>query len=159
MADPNGPYAYRNNDGDNDILRKILNWFNAISSGARPIPVVPGVTPTDSGSLQFRTLTADETPEAVKASGGNLLAVNFVNPNTTPVYVKFYNTAAPTVGTTIPALTMAVPAGDGVTPGIVVGAITPFYFSDAISFAVVTGLADSSTGAPTSDIHVGVTYR
>jgi len=161
MADPNGPYSYRNGDGDNDILRKILNWFSAISSGSKPFPVTPGVTPNDPGALQFRALNADQNPQDIKAGGGNIYAVNFINPNTTPVYVKFYDEQAGdvTVGTTAVALTMAVPAGDGVTPGIVAGSITPFHFSNFISFAVVTGLADNSTAAPASDIHVAVTYR
>lgn len=120
-----------------------------------------GSTPEDTGLLQFRNLSGNATPQSVKAGSGNIYALNLINPNTTPVYVKFYNVAAGSVvvGTTPVALTVAVPAGDSITPGIVFGSISPFFFSTAISFAVVTGLADSNAGAPASNIHVGVTYR
>lgn len=39
MADPNGPFEYRVRDSDNDILRKILNWFAALGSGLKSITV------------------------------------------------------------------------------------------------------------------------
>ena len=39
MADPNGPFSYRPGDGDNDILRKILNWFSALGAGTKSIAV------------------------------------------------------------------------------------------------------------------------
>lgn len=39
MADPTGPFEYRVQDGDNDILRKILNWFAALGAGTKSIAV------------------------------------------------------------------------------------------------------------------------
>ncbi len=39
MSDPNGPFAWRPNDSDNDILRKILNWFAALGAGTKSIAV------------------------------------------------------------------------------------------------------------------------
>lgn len=38
-ADPTGPFEYRVRDGDNDILRKILNWFSALGAGTKSIAV------------------------------------------------------------------------------------------------------------------------
>jgi hypothetical protein len=39
MADPTGPFEWRPRDGDNDILRKILNWFAALGAGTKSIAV------------------------------------------------------------------------------------------------------------------------
>jgi hypothetical protein len=89
---------------------------------------------------------------------------NFINVNTVPVYVKFYNIAAAsvTVGSSAVVLTIMVPAGDGVTPGMFFmepGLIPVEVFSTAISIACVTGLADNSNAAPSTAIHASVRYK
>lgn len=60
MADPNGPFEYRTRDSDNDILRKILNWFAALGAGTKTIAVdiASAVSLTITGLVQvFGTTT------------------------------------------------------------------------------------------------------
>lgn len=116
------------------------------------------------GYNYFRQTALDETKRAVKAISGNLYGFTLINPNTETVYVKFYNAAAAdvTVGTTTPFLVFAVPAGDGVTPGQVIASpedVPYAHFNVALTIAAVTGLADNSTAAPTTDLHAEVIYK
>lgn len=130
-----------------------------------PLPVTTTPSTNDPGYSYFRRPSnLDETKREVKATAGNVYAYTFINPNTSPVYVKIYDAAAAdvTVGTTVPKLVVAVPAGDGTTPGEVI--LTPdgnpvAAFAAGITIAAVTGLADNSAGAITSDIHAEVTYK
>lgn len=108
---------------------------------------------------RFRDTALTNTAVAIKATAGNVHGWNFINLNTVPVYVKFYNIAAAgvTVGTSTVAITIAVPAS-GVH--FVRSELVPQQtFSTAISVAVVTGLADNSTTAPATAIHGSVHYQ
>jgi hypothetical protein len=103
----------------------------------------------------LRTTALSSTAVAIKAAAGNLYGLNVINPNTVPVYLKLYNIAqgSVVVGTSTVLDTIMIPAGDGTTPGAVI--LTPdesslYFFSTAISVAAVTGIADSSTAAPTT---------
>lgn len=57
MPDVNGPYAWRHGDGDNDILRKILNWFNALGAKTKSIAVTVIPTPADATPATFETFS------------------------------------------------------------------------------------------------------
>lgn len=121
---------------------------------------VATATTEDSGFAYYRNEALSNTKLAVKVGAGNLFSVNLINVNATPVYVKFYDAliASVTVGTTIPILTLAIPAGDGTTPGIVVGELVK-YFATGLVIAAVTELADSGTTAPATAIHVNLGYK
>jgi hypothetical protein len=117
---------------------------------------------SEAGFLCYRNTALSATPQSIKSSAGSLMAWNAININTVPVYLKFYNTASPTVGTTTPLLTILVPPSDGVTPGLFFqeSCLIPVeVFNTAISVACVTGLADNSTTAPTTPIHISVRYK
>ena len=116
------------------------------------------------GYSYYRQTALDETKRSVKANAGNVYGFTFINSNTVPVYIKFYNALVGdvTVGTTVPLTVLMVPAGNGTTPGQVVATVedAPFaHFNTGITIAAVTGVADSSTGAPTTDLHAEVVYR
>ena len=136
-----------------------------IVGDANPLPIKVAVTTALPGYSYFRRpATLDETKREIKNAAGNIYGYTFINPNTAPVYAKFYDAAVADVviGVTAPKLVVAVPAGDGVTPGEVV--VTPegspiAGFVAGITIAAVTGLADASAGAPATDIHAEVTYK
>jgi hypothetical protein len=114
--------------------------------------------------LTYRNTALTNTAVAVKAGAGSVMGWNFINANTVPVYVKFYNIAAAsvTVGTSAVVLTIMVPAAGSVNPGMFFlepGLIPVEVFSTAISMACVTGLADNSNAAPNTAIHVSVRYK
>ncbi len=117
------------------------------------------LTPTTtSGCTVFRSLDLDETEEEVKATGGNVYGYFIYNNSASTMYLKFYNATAAsvTVGTTTPVMTFPIPAGSAAN----VGFPYPVSFSTAITVAVVTGVADSSTGAPAAnDCIVNIFYK
>jgi len=133
--------AGTNNIGDVDVL--------SIAAGTNAIGNV-GVIPRTTGGLSiFRTLDADETEEAVKASAGQVFGWYIYNDGAAEVYVKLYNdtVANVIVGTTTPVLTLPVPAGSAAN---VLGEIG-IAFSAAITIAATTGVADADTAAPAAN--------
>ena len=138
-------------------------------TAANSLSVTPASNATftltaESGFLTVRTQTLTSMAQTIKTSNGSVMGWNFINVNTSAVYVKFYNAliADVAVGNTTPVLTVAVPAGSATNPGInmVTPDLVPFeVFSSAISFACVTGLADNSNTAPATAIHASVRYK
>lgn len=106
----------------------------------------------------FRTNALSNSAVAVKASAGELWGWNFVNPNPTPVYVKFYNTAAGSVvvGTTAIVQTLMVPGSGSVyqDPNV-----AQHIYSTAITMACVTGTLDTDTGVPATAIIAEMKYK
>ena len=139
-----------NQDTTNTRLSSILTALGSVTLAS------------EAGYLTYRNTALTSTPQTIKSGAGNLMGFNIINVNTTTVYVKFYNTTSPIVGTTAPLHTVPVPPSDGVTPGIFYQEpnIIPLeFFSTAISVACVTGLPDSSTTAPTTPIHCSARYK
>lgn len=135
---------------------------SAIPVSATTLPLV--TLASESGFLSYRNTALSNTAVAVKPVAGSVMGWNFINSNTTPVYVKFYNLASGsvTVGTSAVVLTVLVPPGDGTTPGMYFlepSLIPVEVFSTAISVACVTGMSDNSTTAPATAIHASVRYK
>lgn len=130
---------------------------------ADPLSVSGTVTlASESGYLTYRNTALSNTPATVKGTAGGVFGWNFINHNTTPIYVKFYDTLSVVLGSTTPIDSLLVPPGDGVTPGMYVlePSLIPYEtFATAISIACVTGLADNSTAAPSTPIYAKVRYK
>lgn len=100
-----------------------------------------GTVATPLGSALSVVSTASTNASAPKTSAGNLFEVTVSNPTATAVYVKFYNKAsAPTVGTDVPVLTIAVPAAAA-------GVGEKSFNFGAIGKRFTTGIAMAVTGA------------
>lgn len=113
--------------------------------------------PLGKGDI-FRSTDIDETEEDVKTGPGAVYGWYITNTNAAARYVKFYNAtaAATTVGTTVPVLTIAVPASSSVSASFPAG----IGFSTAICVAATTGIADNDTGAPSAnDVVIHVIYQ
>jgi hypothetical protein len=95
----------------------------------------------------------DESEDAVKASAGKLYGWYLYNDAANEVYVKFYNdtVANVIVGTTVPTMTIPVPAGAAANVEFTNG----IAFSAAITVAATTGVATADTGAPAANQVVG----
>lgn len=93
-------------------------------------------------------------------SATNLSGWNIINTNSSDVYVKFYDVSSGsvTVGTTTAVKTIAVPANTTVYLAHN-AAQTQYYFSTAMSFACVTGIADTSTTAPATAIYIEIFFN
>lgn len=100
--------------------------------------------------------TANATAENDIGTGARTLYGVSINNslNTDAVYLKIYNHAAPTVGTTAP--NCVIPCAGGRTVEALCQGGTAF--STAISFAVVTTAGTAGTTAPTNSVTVIITH-
>lgn len=106
----------------------------------------------------FRNTAVSSTPIAVKTSSGRIYGLNIINLNATPIYLKIYNllVGSTVVGTSTPAKIYMVNSNDKLFIASQLLAIANL--TTAITIAVVTGIADSSSTAPTTAIHVEIDF-
>lgn len=101
-----------------------------------------------------RNTALSNTAVAVVGDKCTLYGYYFFNPNSVPVYVKFYDALVTnvTVGTTIPAITRMVPAQSGwlAQENNVQGQLN---LQNGLTVACTTSIADSDTTAPASAIY------
>jgi hypothetical protein len=91
-------------------------------------------------------------PTAAKASAGNLFNVNGYNSSATVTYLKFYDKAtAPTVGTDVPVLTLAIPAS-----AVFSYDLDGFRFATGIAYGLTTAAADNGTTAVAAGAILGL---
>ena len=99
------------------------------------------------------------TPVQVNVVGtapASFLQYNLSNPNSSQVWVQFFDAASPSavsVGTTAPTLSMAIPPF-GVTDGSVA---SPYVFQYGIIIAATT--TQTGSAAPSSAVQVQITYQ
>lgn len=130
-------------------------------STANPYPVRVLPVAAD-GCTIFRSIDIDETEEEVKATAGTVYGIWFSNMATSTRFLKFYNATAAnvTVGTTTPALTLAMPGNASDDVSGVFSLPQGIKFDTAITVAATTGIADNDTGAPaTNDCIVNVFFK
>jgi hypothetical protein len=128
----------------------------------------PGTTnavvdrPGTSGGLSMhKTISAASTNATnVKASAGQVYAVQVFNTNAAARYLKLYDdAAAPTVGTDTPVKTLTIP-GNTAGAGLVLNWDKGLVFSSGIGFGLTTGIADNDTGAvAANEIGVNLDYK
>ena len=100
-------------------------------------------TATNTNLIQTRVVAAATTnATSLKASAGNIAAIDLFNVAAYMVFLKLYNKAsAPTVGTDTPVWTIPIPASGGFSIDFSQGE----YFSTGIAFAITKLQADSDT--------------
>lgn len=126
------------------------NTANTTPWLTQPTPVV---TATPLSVSLTDALVA--TPVSVKSSSGRLFGYHIYNPNTSTIYVHFYDTASGSVsvGTTTRRISVAVPAF-GLLDSVVIYSI--YSFATAISIAATTTL--TGTTAPTTGLLTNIFY-
>tara|TARA_R110000824_G_scaffold190165_1_gene371586 strand:- start:320 stop:685 length:366 start_codon:yes stop_codon:yes gene_type:complete len=116
------------------------------------------VSITNLGSPLAVKLVIDTTADATSAANvtgasGNLFLVEIDNTNNTAIsYLKLYNHASPTVGTTAPDLVLPAPASTKLTYAIPQGVA----FGTAISIAATTAGGTAGTGSPSGAVTVNI---
>lgn len=123
------------------------------------LALLPGVSFADGlvsltpalkfGLSTFKQISIVNTPVAIKTTFGNVYGWHLYNAAASARFFKFYKatTANVTVGTTVPDLTIPIPAGAAANVEFSNG-IT---FPNAITIACTTGVADNDNGAPTAN--------
>lgn len=109
-----------------------------------------GTAPQTSGGLSIATdIDLDETETEIKATAGQLYGWYIYNDGAAEVYVKLYNATAATVevGTTVPVMTLGIPAGSGANVFTQHG----IAFSTAICAAATTVATTADATAPAAN--------
>lgn len=107
-----------------------------------------------SGGVEYTAL--DQNPQTIKASSGTLLHIELDNSNNTSrTFVKFYDTAAPVVGTDDPELVWSAPGG----ACNMILAEEGFAFGTAIVVAAVTEGGTGGTTPPAAPVILRVIYE
>lgn len=155
--------AFINCDNKNLSIEQIFKNLLAVDAAGNPILKVTslfGVSSLniDGGLSEVRKTNLTNTAFQVKASDGNVLGWNIINPNASAVYVKLYDAlpGAVTVGTTVPKHTIMVPASGTV---YVAPNCIQEQFADAITMAVTTGVSDTDNTNPGSAVHVHIKFN
>jgi len=146
-------------DNKNLSLEQLFNLLLVADSEGKPaLKIITANDALTSNLSDLRKKDLTNTAFAIKATGGNLLGWNIINPNASAVYVKFYNKVAGTVvvGTDAPVLTLMVPANGSVyqQPDC-----SQHEFATAMSMAVTTLIGDTDATAPATAIHINVKYK
>ena len=109
-------------------------------------------TPTASAVTTAATTNATST----KASAGTLYGLSLSNPTATAVYFKLYNlAAAPTVGTSVPVITIPLPANSNVYQEF---GPMGLRFGTGISWAATGAITDADTTAAVAGAKVFLSY-
>jgi hypothetical protein len=131
-------------------IGKLIERLTSVTSAS-------GSTP----SLPYKLISEASTNETVvKDSSGTINSIIAVSLSETVTYLKLYNQSTlPTVGTDIPVMTIPIPTNTA-GAGFVIPLSNGLQFSEGISFAITSGVADSDTGAIAADVVViNFTYK
>jgi hypothetical protein len=134
-----------------DALPAGSNTIGAVTQASGPWTVTE--TPSASGGWSsYWNAALTDTASTIKSSAGKLNGYAITNPNaSTLVYVLFYNTASPTVGTTTPLWHIGVPGG-----GAAHLSDLDIPFSAGIYALATTSL--SSASAPSTALSISASY-
>lgn len=125
-----------------DSTVSIINADGTVASFAGPSSAV-GLLPSSANNTN---------PTSVKASAGKLFLVNGYNSSATTTYLKFYDKAtAPTVGTDVPVLTLALPA-----LAVFSYDMQGFVFATGIAYGLTTDAANAGAAAPAAGAILGL---
>jgi|SRR6185312_6785002 len=107
----------------------------------------------------YKNVAVVATGISVKGAPAELQHINCSNATTSVNFLKLYNKAtAPTVGTDVPVMTLAVPPNT--TNGFLdIDLADPAYFSVGLGIAVTTTAADNGSTAPATGSVVNLLYR
>lgn len=141
-------------------------WTIQPGNTANTTPWLVSQTPATSGGLStYRVISANTTADAlIKATAGQVYAWVITNVNASARTVKLYNsTSTPTSGGTTPLVTLVIPGNSSANSqagGETFATASGITFSNGIGIGIVTGSADSATGAvATGDVVCNVFYK
>lgn len=127
----------------------VSGTVTATVTGGTVLPVTPTTLFTNSAATTNATL--------VKSTAGTLWSIAVSNTNAAARFLKLFNlTTAPTVGTSVPVFTVAIPSGGTV---LVNGGSNGIRFATGISLAITGAAGDlDTTVIGAGDVKVATTY-
>ncbi len=140
-------------DKDANVLRTTPG--GSIPAGENLIGDVGVAARSSGGVTPYRNLGVLATPYGVTASPGQIYWMHAINLTAAPIFLRIWNaiTGTVTIGTLPHAdLVLPVPANaDSDGAGFVTGIVQGIEFSNAITIAATTGIADTDVTAPAAN--------
>jgi hypothetical protein len=133
----------------------------SLPAGTNTIGDVALVPQTTGGLTMSKTISAASTnATSLKASAGQVYAIQVFNLNAAARYLKLYNKAsAPTVGTDVPVKVILIPGNTAGAGAVMCDWSAGLAFGTGIAWALTTGMADADTGAvAATEIVVNIDY-
>jgi len=121
----------------------------ALNVSLSPNSPTPATTSANQACTPF-IANAVGAASSVKGSAGNVFGFSLINNNAATVFVEFFNSASPTLGTTTPVAAYVIPASGTLT--VSPSNIAHFNCATAISMAAVTAYNGSTTGSVTGTV-------
>lgn len=119
------------------------------------LSAINSVATTNGLSLGTNITAATPATISAKATAGRLHFLHCGNPNATAVYLKIFNVAAPTLGTTAANMNFLIPATSSITLAI---GDQGLFFSTAIVFAVTGGQSLTDNTSITTGANLNYSY-
>lgn len=118
----------------------------------------PAASPTTTGSTPYSNTALSNTKQTVKASSGRLYGYHLYNPNTSSVFVQFFDAlaASVTVGTTTPTFVLTIPANATSPASLDMQLTVPISFTIGIVIAATTTATGST--APATALNASLFY-
>lgn len=115
-------------------------------TGMTAVATTPALS--TSGGASYNNAIAPATPAVttVKSSAGNLYGCVCFNNTANPVYLKFFDAASVTLGTTAASFQFMIPGNTG-GAGFVIPLPIPRSFANAIKYAVTGGISTTDNTA------------
>jgi hypothetical protein len=126
-----------------------------------PLPVQTVPTLATSGGASYVTLIAPATVavETAKSSAGNVYGIIAFNLLSTPVYLKMFDAASITLGTTSANYQFMIPGNTG-GAGFVIQLPVPRSHATSIKYAVSNGIAlNDNTAITANSVIVDISYN
>jgi hypothetical protein len=127
----------------------------AINANTSTFPIV-GSSSTSGVTLYTLNSAATTNAASIKASGANVFGLSVMNASAATKYVRLFNlTTAPTVGTSVPIMVVAVPA----TSSKEIEYVPALRFGTGLAVAITGGAAATdSTAVAAGDVQLLVSY-
>ena len=118
-----------------------------------PFPAAPAAVVSGGDLVASAIVPNNTTAVVVKASPGQIYAIDATNNSATIAYLKIYNATSATAGSGTPYARIMIPAaatGGTVLTRFPVGDV----YSTGITYIVTTGIADTDTAAPAASTYI-----
>lgn len=112
------------------------------------------LTPSTTGGWSPKFISAlTNSPSSVKVSAGTLGGWYIFNPNASPIYVQIFDSGSIVLGSTVPVLSLGIPASAGAN----------VEFANGINFATAIAVAATTTSggstAPSTAVAANFLYK
>jgi hypothetical protein len=139
-----------------NLLREPVSSATSVSSATVTVGNIAASTASSNTTLYTVNSAATTNAASIKATGANLYGISVMNASASTKYVRFFNrNTAPTVGTDVPIMVVAVPA----TSSKEIEYVPAIRFGTGLAVAITGGAAvTDNTAVAAGDVQLLVSY-